>query len=122
MFQVASYISKITTMGNQSLRLQLDLDKELNPEDATKVFAQYNKLGWFIFKEAEILEEDLVDVPAYVKEFKDDKSPSQRLRAVIYLNWEKLMEHKKIDADYKFTRFYDDKMEEIIKHFKKTLD
>ena len=121
MFQVASYISKITTMGNQSLRLQLDLDKELNPEDAAKVFAQYNKLGWFIFKESEILEEDLVDVPAYVKEFKEDKSPSQRLRNVIYRVWEKQGGGQGTHLASS-NMFYQDKMEEIIKHFKKTLD
>jgi len=122
MFQVASNLSKITTMGDHSLRLQVDVSKELTAEENAKVFALYNKLGFFIFKEAEIMEEDLIDVPAYVKEFKDDKSPSQRQRAVMYLCWEKQMESKKIDADYNFNRFYADKMEEIINHFKKLLD
>jgi len=85
MFQVQSYINKITTMGNHSLRLQVDLEKELDPEAAAKVFALYNKLGWFVFKEAAILEEDLIDIPEEAPEFKDQKSSSQILRNRMYV-------------------------------------
>ena len=121
MVQVASNISKITTMGDQPLRLQVDVNKELTAEENAKVFALYNKIGFFIFKEAAILEEDLADVPAYVKEFKSDKSPSQRLRNVIYRVWEK---KEKSDSSYivSSNMFYEEKMEEIINHFKKSLD
>lgn len=119
LFQVASNISKITTMGDHSLRLQVDVNKELTAEENAKVFALYNKMGFFIFKEAEILEEDLADVPAYVKEFKEDKSPSQRLRNVIYRVWEK---QASFDSGITSNTFYQDKMEEIINHLKKSLD
>ena len=37
MFQVQSYINKVSTMGNHSLRLQVDLEKELSPEENAKV-------------------------------------------------------------------------------------
>ena len=67
-------------MGSNSLRLQVDLEKELNPEDNAKIFQLYNKLGWFIFKETEIKEEDLIDLPEEVIEFKEQKSPSLILR------------------------------------------
>ena len=80
MFQVQGFINKITTMGSNSLRLQVDLEKELNPEDNAKIFQLYNKLGWFIFKETEIKEEDLIDLPEEVLEFKDQKSSSVILR------------------------------------------
>ena len=85
MFQVQSYINKITTMGNHSLRLQVDLEKELSPEENARVFALYNKLGWFVFKEAEIQEEDLVNLPEEAAEFKDQKSSSQILRNRLYV-------------------------------------
>ena len=74
-------------MGNHSLRLQVDLEKELNPEENAKVFALYNKLGWFVFKEAEIKEQDLVDLPEEVLEFKDQKSSSQILRNRLYVHY-----------------------------------
>ena len=85
MFQVQSYVNKITTMGNHSLRLQVDLEKELSPEENAKVFALYNKLGWFVFKEAEIKEEDLVDLPEELTEFKDQKTSSQILRNRLFV-------------------------------------
>ena len=85
MFQIQSYINKITTMGNHSLRLQVDLEKELTPEENAKVFALYNKLGWFVFKEAEIKEQDLVNLPEETVEFKDQKSPSQIFRNRMYV-------------------------------------
>ena len=115
MFQIQSYISKITTMGNHSLRLQVDLEKELNPDENAKVFDLYNKLGWFIFKEAEINPED-VDVPDYVKEFRTDKSPSQRLRAVLYRVWEQS------EQVYDFPIWYESQMERIINKYKSTLE
>ena len=67
--------------------MQVDLEKELNPEENAKVFALYNKLGWFVFKEAEIKEQDLVDLPEEVLEFKDQKSSSQILRNRLYVHY-----------------------------------
>ena len=114
MFQVPATISKIMTMGDRSLRLQVDVDRELNATENGLVFSLYNKSGWFVFKESEIKDED-IEVPEYVKEFKTDKSPSQRLRAVIYLAWEK----EKVGM---FDDYYKRKMEQIIEHFKGKLE
>ena len=87
MFQVPASISRIVTMGDRSLRLQVDVSSELTPEENAKVFQLYNTLGYFIFKDAPI-EPDEINTPEYVKEFKQDKTPSQRLRAVIFVAWE----------------------------------
>ena len=117
MFQVASYISKITTMGNCSLRLQVDLDKELNPDENAKIFALYNKLGWFIFKEAEIKPDD-IDVPEFLKDIKTDKSPQQRLRAVLFRLWEQQGGGK----TGLFDDFYKRRIEMLIDQVKEKLD
>ena len=114
MFQAQASISKVTTMHDHSLRIQVDT-QELSPEDSAKVFEQYNKLGWFLFKESEILLDD-IDVPEFVAEFKDDKSPSKRLRNVIFIL------HKQQDTKESFDEFYKRKIEEIINHFKSKLD
>ena len=90
MFQVQCYINKITTMGNHSLRLQVDLEKELSPEENARVFGLYNKLGWFVFKETEIEEQDLIDLPEEKTEFKDQKSPSQIFRNRQYVYYKDL--------------------------------
>ena len=113
MFQVQASITKVSTFADHSLRLQVDTSRELTPEENALVFKLYNRSGWFLFKEAEIKAED-VEVPEYVKEFKSDKTPSQRLRAVLFLLWKA---EKQGTAD----DFYKRKMEEVIEHFKTKL-
>ena len=115
MFQVPASISKITTMGDRSLRLQVDVSQELTPEENAKVFQMYNTLGYFIFKDAAI-EPDEIDTPEYVKEFKTDKTPSQRLRGVFYRLWEQE------GSKGSFDDFYKSKMEQLINHYKEKLD
>jgi hypothetical protein len=114
MFQVQATVTKISTFADHSLRLQVDTDRELSAEENALVFSLYNKSGWFIFKETEI-RPDEIEVPEYVKEFKEDKTPSQRLRAVLYLLWK---QSKQGTAD----DFYKRKMEEVIEHFKSKLE
>ena len=94
MFQVRSTISKILTMGDHSLRLQVDVDRELSPEENTQVFSLYNKPGYFIFKEAEIIEEDIIDIPDEIKEFKEEKSASEILRNRLFVYYTKMFGKK----------------------------
>lgn len=84
-FQVPATITKITTMGDNSLRLQVDVDKELSPNENGQVFSQYNKVGYFLFKESDIIEEDLLDIPEERPEFKDQKTSSQILRNRLFV-------------------------------------
>lgn len=85
MFQVPATITKVTTMGDRSLRLQVDVDRELSPEENAKVFGLYNKSGFFIFKDGEIQQEELIDLPEEKLEFKNQKSSSERLRNRLYV-------------------------------------
>jgi hypothetical protein len=114
MFQVPSYITKITTMRDRSLRLQVDT-QELKPDESAKVFDLYDKFGFFLFKDSDIKPEDL-DIPDVKPEFKSDKSPSQRLRGVIYRYFEQLDNH-----NIPFDDFYKKEMEKIIEHYKSKL-
>ncbi len=114
MFQVPAEISRVQTMSDGGLRLFVDT-QELNQDDKAKVMSLHRKLGWFIMKEAPVEPEDM-DVPEYVKEFKQDKTPSQRMRSVLYLLWQKEGESGVFDD------FYKRKMEEVIEYFKKKLD
>src|SRR3990167_10794215 len=94
MFQVQSTISAIRTMGDRSLRLQVDVDKELTPEENTQVFQLYNKSGFFIFKEVEIVQDDIVDLPEEIKEFKNEKSSSEILRNRMFIFYTKTFNKK----------------------------
>lgn len=111
MFQVPATVTKISTFADHSLRLQVDTDRELSPEENALVFSLYNKSGWFIFKESEITVDDL-ELPEYKKEFKEDKTPSQRLRAVIFLLWKQSKNEMSSDD------FYKRELDKIIEHYK----
>lgn len=116
MIQAPATISKIITMADKSLRLYVDT-QELAPEDAGLIFGLYQKFGQFVFAEAgdDVKEKD-INVPAYAKIEKSDKTPSQRLRGVL---WHAYQENDKLKMQYKTADdFYRVKMEEIINHFK----
>jgi len=85
-FQVPATVSKITTMADKSLRLQVDT-QELSKEDKAEVFGLHECLGWFMFSEVEIVENDFKDLPE-IKVDGDNKTPSQRLRDRLFRYYE----------------------------------
>jgi len=123
MLQAEATISKVTTMNDRSLRLQVDT-QELDPETATAIFSYYNKFGMFAFSEGKI-DPKKVKVPAYAKIESNDKTPSKRLRDVMFIIWNQFIKPLKEtnpEGYMIFDDFYRNKMEEIITHFKNKLD
>lgn len=119
LFQVPAIVEKITTMSDGGLRLQVDT-QELREDEKTKVFSLHKKFGYFVFKEGDISQDDLSNIPDFIKEFKEDKSPSQRMRAVLFKIYEKRKSyHEKLNVT--FDDFYKKQMEVVIKHFKTKL-
>ena len=112
-FQVASTIESISTRSDNTIKVVVGT-QELNPEQATILFGLKGKLGYFLFAENGLTEQDVPDEPA--KEFKSDKTPSQRLRAALYVYWEKNTNHKK-----QFDEFYKEWMEKKISEIKEYL-
>ena len=114
MFQTASTIQKIETMVDGSIKLTI-YTQELKPDQATELFKLKQKLGYFLFKETAI-KEDEIDVPDFVPEIKGDKTPSQRLRATLYVLWQQ--KGKQGTAD----DFYKQQMERFIEAVKERLN
>ena len=112
MFQVPSTVTKIMTMGDRSLRLQVDVDRELSPEENAKVFSLYNHAGYFIFKDAEIQQEDLIDLPEEKLEFKNQKSSSEILRNRLYVYYK-----EKNGTDEGFEDWRKKEMSKIGQHY-----
>lgn len=69
-------------MRDNCLRLQIDT-QELG-DDSAEVLKVFNRLGWMLFSESVMSEEDLVDLPDIKPEF-DEKSPSKRLRDRLFV-------------------------------------
>jgi hypothetical protein len=111
---IPATISKLSTMADRGIRVQIDT-QELTPEYGALLFSLKDSFGYFTFTERPI-EADEVEVPEYVPDFKNEKSPSQRLRAVLYLMWQNT--DKKISSE----QFYREQMDKIIEHYKGKLD
>ena len=116
MIQTEATISKVVTMRDKSLRLQVDT-QELGGDDMASLMKLFGKFGAFVFAESESeLDETKIKVPKYAKIEASDKTPSQRLGAVLFKVWQ-------IEGETGiFDNYYRDKMETIISHFKKKLN
>jgi hypothetical protein len=99
MLKVPSAITKITTMSDRGLRLQVDT-QELGGEDKAELMSLHEKMGVFVFSESDIQEKDLKNLPE-VKIERGEKTPSQRLRGVLYRVWEQEKTHKTFDDYYR---------------------
>lgn len=88
--------------------------QELSAEDAAYIF-DMSGIVYVGMKELPLAEDDL-DIPEVADT--DTKSPSQRLRAVLYRNWEKVDNGTKKT----FEQFYRDYMERLINGLKDKLE
>ena len=97
--------------GTRKLEIECN---ETSPEQMLAILKSAGKVGWFFFSESPQSE---VNVPEVQTEFQGDKTPSQRLRNVLYVYWEQST-GKKTDFD----TFYRQQMEKIIAWIKEKLD
>jgi hypothetical protein len=114
MFQVPAIIQGIRTLVDGGLKLDI-ITRELKPDEMTAIFGLKGQEGWFVFKENEIKTEDIENLPD-VRIEKTDKSPSERLRAILYRAWEKTSRTKTAD------QFYKDYMDKLIESIKEKLN
>lgn len=84
---------------------------ELAGEDYVALASEKGKFGWLIFKENDVQDEDIPNEQA-----EEAKTPSQRLRAVLFVLW--TQEGKKGN----FEDYYRNRMEKLIEVIKNKLD
>lgn len=113
MLRVPGTISKITTMADGGLRLSVDT-QEIVSQDKAELMAEYNKLGHFVFSSSEQIK--LEDIPTTPLE-DNQKTPSQRLRAVMFVYW-----RKSVEGYGSFDEFYARQIEKYIELIKKKID
>lgn len=106
-------IEKLATRADNTIAITVST-QELPPEESAVLFSLKGKLGWCLFSEVELYEKD---IPEEKPEFKNDKTKSQRYRAVIYKVWENNTSKSK-----PFNLFYDEWMESRIAEAKDLLN
>lgn len=110
-FQVPAILSGITFKVDGGLSLRFTTN-ELTTSEKVDVGDFINQFGYLLFAPNDFEDADIPknNAPG------DLKSPSQRLRGVLYLLWEKF----KVVND--FDIYYRQQMEKIIQHYKEKLD
>ncbi len=83
-FQTSAEISQVKTMADRGVRIQIDTP-ELPPEDMARLFnlKKPETIVWVAFKDMPLQEKDL-EIPEVLDKDIDTKSPSQRLRNVLF--------------------------------------
>ena len=111
--QVPAILDKLTTLKDGSLKLTFET-QELQAASAANLMGMCNKLGWLVYAPNK---QDQIFVPDEPpKEFKNEKSHSQRLRAVQFVLW------KQLGGKGEFESYYRANMEKVISWFREKLD
>lgn len=110
-FQVPATISQVKTMAS-GLRVSVDTQDNLSPDAISRVFQMKGGLGWFTFNQHIIEPDDIIDLPKLKRDDKQ-KTPSERLRAVLYIYWQQ-DNHGYEDSEL-FYRYYVEKVIDAIK-------
>jgi len=104
--------TKITSRADRSYKIEFET-RELAGGDATKLMEQIHQEGWLLFSPNEIQELDLPKEKA--DSMVGEKTPSQRLRGIIFVTWQNN------GSKGSFEDFYHRAMERIIDKFKERL-
>jgi hypothetical protein len=119
-FQIPAQLKKngIKTMADGGLNLTFETG-EVSPAEFGALSMIRGKHGQvaFITKETPLVDSEIdqLDVPDVTPEFAGEKSPSQRLRSVLYRLWEQKGEKRDFEV------FYRTVMDRIIEQYKEKL-
>jgi len=114
-FAVPSTITKVETMADRTLKLRVDTTQELVAEEEAKIMRLRGTHGWFVYSDREIQSSEIPDVDIDTEV--EEKSPSQRLRNVIWVHWDKNTNKQKT-----FDVYYREVMDKIINRLKEDLE
>lgn len=111
---LACIIDKITTLKDRSVKITLDT-QELSPTKAGEIFTLMNSLVTVYISPSEITSREMAQVDSIEPEM-PGKSPSQRMRNVLFILW------KQDNQGFKeFDSFYKERMEKYINELKNNI-
>ena len=113
---LAAIIEGITTRKDKTIRLTIGT-QELSPAQAAEVFGMNQQYCYLALKVEPFTKSELDTIDSLKTDLETAKTPSQRLRGILFRTFEQ-------DAEgYRdFTTYYTAKMEKICEHFKTKLD
>jgi len=115
-FQVPGTISKASSMSKNTLRIQFDTQENCSPEAMKRLFELIDQPGYMTVNSRPIEATDIVDLPP-LRPMDNKKSPSERLRNVLFRVWE--LDNKGYEV---FDNYYIYMMDQLCEHYKKQLN
>lgn len=109
-----SILSNVSTRKDGSFKLVFET-QELNANDGAQLLSLRNKIGWLLFSADEISPDDIPEQQIDPDEY-CGKSPSQRLRSVLFVYW------KQKGSNGTFNQFYNSQIEKWIDQIKERLE
>lgn len=111
--QIAAQIDSVLAKKDKTLSIKFGT-QELSAEDSSYLLSLMGSVVWLGLAETVI---ETLDVPEMIPDMKGEKSPSQRLKAIIYKIWELKTDQKK-----PFPSYYEDYMFKLCETLKTKLD
>ena len=110
-------VNKVSTLADGSMSINIHT-QELNDDTMTRIFALRKTPGMVLISSDDITQAEVEVVEQYTSDYEvgKTKTPSQRLRAVLYRVWEQG------DQKYDFPIWYESQMDRIINKYKTTLE
>lgn len=116
MITIAAQIEGIASRKDKTIKLTLGT-QEMSPNDAAQLFNLNQKLCYVAIKEEHFTQEEETLIADLKTDFENIKSPSQRFRAILYVNFT-----QRPDGYKDFQSYYLAKMDALCEHFKNKLD
>ena len=110
-FQAPAILTGLSTLSDGGLAIRFHTN-ELSLDDKATALGFQGKFGWLCFRENEFSDADIPDTDAP----DEDRSPSQRLRAALFVLYQQRGEKRDFES------FYRENMERAISRVKNLLD
>ena len=116
MITLPAIIESIATRKDKTIRLTIGT-QELAPSDAATIFSMAGGYAYVAIKREDFAPWEVKEMDELKADIDTIKSPSQRLRAILYRNWE-----QNAEGDKDFATYYMAAMEKLCQHYKNKLD
>lgn len=115
MITIAGQIEAISSRKDKTIKLTIGT-QELNPNQAAQLFTLTQQFCYLGLKQETFTKEDSDLIDNLKTDLETQKTPSQRLRGILYLNYQQ------DNKGYKdFSTYYQSEMEKICEHYKNKL-
>lgn len=115
MITIAGQIEAISSRKDKTIKLTIGT-QELSPNQAAQLFTLTQQFCYLGLKQETFTKEDSDLIDNLKTDLETQKTPSQRLRGILYLNYQQ------DNKGYKdFSTYYQSEMEKICEHYKNKL-